>query len=192
MFRWIILATATLLSSQVHAGDKIKFDGICRLSVDYKQWSGVAISRTQILTVAHHDETGIVRAEFAETEHGSFNRIGVKARIIRSNRKADLSLIEYDCPEWAEVKVYPVRKLQSKAVSIRGYVESSPREDKTTLLRIGIVDGYQVNTFSGTGIPGMSGSGVLSDDSTVGIQFGGDKTTVDTVTSETIQEFLKR
>lgn len=168
-----------------------EFDGICRLTVEGKQWSGVAISTTQILTVAHHGETGIVRAEFAEKEHGSFNRLGVQAKIIRSNKLADLSLLEYNCPQWAAVKVYPVKRLKPAVVSIRGYVGSSPRFNDATLILKGSVDGYPVNTFSGEGIAGMSGSGVLCDGFTVGIQFGGNRTTVDAVSIETIEAFLK-
>jgi hypothetical protein len=103
------------------------FDGVCRLSVDGKQWSGVAISDTQILTVGHHGETGIVRAEFAETEHGSFNRIGIQAKILRTHRKADLSLLEYYPPSWAKIRSYQVQDRKSDRVRIRGYVNASPR-----------------------------------------------------------------
>lgn len=168
-----------------------EFDGICRLTVEGKQWSGVAISSTQILTVAHHGETGIVRAEFAEREHGAFNRLGVQAKILRSNKLADLSLLSYNCPSWAAVKTYPVKRLKPAKVSIRGYVQSSPRFNEAAWIQRGIVDGHSVNTFSGEGIAGMSGSGVLCDGFTVGIQFGGNRNTVDAVSIETIEAFLK-
>ena len=105
-----------------------EFDGICRLSIDGKQWSGVAISKTRILTVAHHNETGIVRAEFAEKQHGAFNRLGIQAKILKSNKLADLSLVEYNCPQWAAIKTYPVKRLKPARVSIRGYVQLSPRD----------------------------------------------------------------
>jgi len=169
-----------------------EFDGICRLSIDGKQWSGVAISKTRILTVAHHNETGIVRAEFAEKQHGAFNRLGIQAKILKSNKLADLSLVEYNCPPWAAIKTYPVKRLKPARVSIRGYVQSSPRDYSGDLITDSAsADGYNLLEIKTEAIGGMSGSGVLCDGFTVGIQFGGNRTTVDAVSIETIEAFLK-
>ena len=169
------------------------FDGVCRLSVDGKQWSGVAISDTHILTVGHHGESGIVRAEFAETEHGAFNRIGVQAKILRTHKKADLSLLEYYPPRWAKIRSYPVKDRKSDRVRIRGYVITSPRTHEGSVSKgpVYSVDGFQVLTVETAAISGMSGSGVFADDGIVGIQFGGNRDSTDAVTVETIRMFLK-
>jgi hypothetical protein len=169
------------------------FDGVCRLSVDGKQWSGVAISDTHILTVGHHEETGIVRAEFAEGEHGAFNRIGIQAKVLRTHRKADLSLLEYYPPRWAKIRSYPVKDWKPDRVRIRGYVSTSPRVQDCTVSMgpVATVDGFTVLTMKGTAVSGMSGSGVFADDGIVGIQFGGNRDSIDAVTVETIQMFLK-
>jgi hypothetical protein len=170
-----------------------EFDGVCRLSVDGKQWSGVAISDTHILTVGHHEETGIVRAEFAEGEHGAFNRIGIQAKVLRTHRKADLSLLEYYPPRWAQIRSYPVKDWKPDRVRIRGYVSTSPRVQDCTVSTgpVATVDGFTVLTMKGTAVSGMSGSGVFADDGIVGIQFGGNRDSIDAVTVETIQMFLK-
>lgn len=170
-----------------------QFDGICRLTVEGKQWSGVAISTTQILTVAHHDETGLVRAEFAEKEHGAFNRLGIQAKIIRSNKLADLSLLEYNCPHWAAVKVYPVRRLKPATVSIRGYVQSSPRNylDKPLITGSASADGYNLLEIKTEAISGMSGSGIFADGYVIGIQSCGGKESTFAADMDSIEAFLK-
>jgi hypothetical protein len=194
IFTWIaliVLAIFCLTHDVTVFGQE--FDGICRLSVDGKQWSGVAISDTQILTVGHHGETGIVRAEFAEAEHGSFNRIGIQAKILRTHKRADLSLLEYYPPSWANIRSYQVQDRKADRVRIRGYVNASPRVQDC-----GVstgpkyqVDGFTVLTMDGEAISGMSGSGVFADGGIVGIQFGGNRDSIDAVTVETIQMFLK-
>ena len=166
------------------------FDGVCRLSVDGKQWSGVAISSTQILTVGHHGETGIVRAEFVGLK--SDDSIGISAKILKTHKLADLSLLEYKCPSWAAVRSYPVSRKQFKRVKIRGFTSDILRELDVDLLRSDtVVDGFKVHTFKGKAWSGMSGSGALADGETVGIQFGGNRDSIDAVTVETIQMFLK-
>ena len=172
----------------------IQFDGICRLTTSAgKQWSGVAISTTQILTVAHHDETGLVRAEFAEKEHGAFNRLGIQAKIIRSNKLADLSLLEYNCPQWAAVKVYPVKRLAPARVSIRGYVQSSPRNylDKPLVTGSASADGYNLLEIKTEAISGMSGSGIFADGYVIGIQSCGGKESTFAADMDSIEAFLK-
>lgn len=171
----------------------VQFDGICRLTVEGKQWSGVAISTTQILTVAHHNETGLVRAEFAEKEHGAFNRIGIQAKIIRSNKLADLSLLEYNCPQWAAVKVYPVKRLKPATVSIRGYVQSSPRNylDKPLITGSASADGYNLLEIKTEAISGMSGSGIFADGYVIGIQSCGGKESTFAADMDSIEAFLK-
>lgn len=170
-----------------------EFDGICRLTVEGKQWSGVAISKDRILTVAHHNETGIVRAEFAEKEHGAFNRLGIQAKIIRSNKLADLSLLEYNCPQWAAVKVYPVKRLAPAKVSIRGYVQSSPRNylDKTLIEGSASADGYNLLEIKTEAISGMSGSGIFADGYVIGIQSCGGKESTFAADMDSIEAFLK-
>jgi hypothetical protein len=169
------------------------FDGICRLSIDGKQWSGVAISSTQILTVAHHNETGIVRAEFSEKEHGAFNRLGLQAKILKSNKLADLSLLEYNCPPWAAIKIYPVKRLKPATVSIRGYVQSSPRNylDKTLIERSASADGYNLLEIKTEAISGMSSSGIFAGGYVIGIQSCGGKESTFAADMDSIEAFLK-
>jgi hypothetical protein len=176
-----------------HAAFGQEFDGICRLSIGGKQWSGVAISSTQILTVAHHNETGIVRAEFAEKEHGAFNRLGLQAKILKSNKLADLSLLEYNCPPWAAINVYPVKRLKPATVSIRGYVQSSPRNylDKTLIEGSASADGYNLLEIKTEAISGMSGSGIFAGGYVIGIQSCGGKESTFAADMDSIEAFLK-
>jgi hypothetical protein len=194
IFTWIaliVLAIFCLTHDVTVFGQE--FDGICRLSVDGKQWSGVTISKTRILTVAHHNETGIVRAEFAEKQHGAFNRLGIQAKILKSNKLADLSLLEYNCPQWAAIKTYPVKRLKPARVSIRGYVQLSPRDYSGDLVTDSAsADGYNLLEIKTEAIGGMSGSGVFTDDGhVIGIQSCGGKESTFAANTETIEEFIK-
>jgi hypothetical protein len=192
-FAFQVMLIAALILALVDHCNGQEFDGVCRLSVGGKQWSGVAISEDRILTVAHHGETGIVRAEFAETEHGAFNRIGIQATILKSNRKADLSLLGYSSPKWAKIRTYQVKARKSDRVRIRGYVGMSPRIYEGDVSKRGpyMVEGFRVLTIDCPAVSGMSGSGVFADEGIVGIQFGGTRDHTDAVTVETIQMFLK-
>ena len=168
------------------------FDGICRMTCNGKQWSGVAISDHEILTVAHHEETENIRAEFPERGHGAFERLGLKATIIRANTAADLSLLHFKCPSYATIKTYKVSAGQAESVLIRGYVGDQPMMMKTSILPIeDSLDGYKILTMNGLAISGMSGSPVTTDDILVGIQFGITKTNTNAVTADTIIQFLE-
>lgn len=172
-----------------------EFDGICRLIASgengYKKtWSGVAISSTEILTVAHHGETGIVRAEFPE-KHGEFTRLGVKARVLRSDKGKDLSLLSYEAPSWASVRAYEGVSLPDR-VTIRGFVGDEPVTLQCPVfVRNRTVTGYRVETLSGRAIQGMSGAPLLTDEGIAGIQFGGTPELIDAVSVDTIRLFLE-
>lgn len=169
-----------------------QFDGICRLSCNGAQWSGVAISTTEILTVAHHGQTTGIRAEFPERGYGAFTRLGIESTLIRDNKQADLSLLSYNCPEYATIKVYDVADDEFTDVLIRGYVKEQAKQMRTTLLHRKMdLGGYRVLSFNGVAIPGMSGSPVTTpDDVIIGIQFGITETETHAVQAATILEFL--
>ena len=159
-----------------------------------KQWSGVAISDRLILTVAHHEETGEVFAEFPEGQHGNSTRIRVPARVLRSNVLADLCLVEYKCPAWATVKTYPVKRLKRQKVTVQGYAKDNPTVVADAPIVTGeafIAEGFVMDAYSKQGIVGMSGSPALIDGSIVGIQSLGSPTHLYCVQAETIEAFLK-
>lgn len=176
-----------------------EFDGVCRLSGPTAQWSGVAISDTQILTVAHHNQTGDLRAEFPEGSHGSFNRVGVKARVIRSDSRKDLSLLSYEAPAWLKIKSYPISREKGKG-RVRGFIGDQPLTSPVRVIRTdGMVNGYSVISMKAPDLEyldtlsGMSGSPILTDKGVRGIQFGQVQAekTVEVVSIETILLFLE-
>lgn len=172
-------------------------DGICRLSCEGSTWSGIAISETQILTVAHHgfDAGKVIRAEFPFGKHGAFERIGVKSTVLRSDTARDLSLLSYSQPVVAKVRCYPVGKslaIGDNAV-ISGYVADQAMVVTCPLRRADLEvtgTGIPIFEFNGVAVSGMSGSGVVRDGYAVGIQFGGDATCLHAVTVESINVFL--
>lgn len=172
-----------------------EFDGLCRMSEGTgKQWSGVAISDSLILTVAHHDERGEVFAEFPEGQHGNATRIRVPAKVLRANALADLCLVEYKCPAWATVKTYPVRRLKRHKVTVKGYIMDKPTVVSDAPIVTGeqfTAEGYVMDVYAKNGLSGMSGSPALMDGSIVGIQSLGSKTHLYCVQAETIEAFLK-
>lgn len=189
-----IFALVAILCSVSHGQD---LDGICRLSCEGTTWSGIAISETQILTVAHHGfESGkVIRAEFAFGKHGAFERIGVKATVLRSDTGRDLSLLSYSHPVVAQVRCYPVGKalLIGDSAVIAGYVADQAMVVTCPLRRTDLEvtgTGIPILDFNGAAVSGMSGSGAVQDGYTVGIQFGGDKTCLHAVTVESIRQFL--
>lgn len=176
-----------------------EFDGVCRLSGPTAQWSGVAISDTQILTVAHHNQTGDLRAEFPEGSHGSFNRMGVKARVIRSDANKDLSLLSYEAPAWLKIRSYPISREKGQGV-VRGFIMDQPLSSPVRVSRTdGSVNGYPVISMKAPDLEyldtlsGMSGSAILTDKGVRGIQFGQVQAekTVEVVSIETILLFLE-
>lgn len=193
--KWgLIIAAILLLLTGVFIGSVFcqNFDGICRMSCNGKQWSGVAISDHEILSVAHPEETKSIRAEFPERGHGAFERISVEATVIRADKDADLTLLTYKRPSYATIRTYRVSGGEFKDCQIRGYVGDTPMTMKTSLLsRDEVVDGYAVLTMQGRAIFGMSGSPVTADDVVVGIQFGITATETNAVSAETIIKFLE-
>mgnify|MGYP003441809086 CR=1 FL=1 len=170
-------------------------DGICRLSCEGSTWSGIAISETQILTVAHHgfDAGKVIRAEFPFGKHGAFERIGVKSTVLRSDTARDLSLLSYSQPVVAKVRCYPVgEKCEIGTVSrISGYVNDEAMFVDCPLRRTDLeVSGIVIHDYNGVAVMGMSGSGVVVDGVVVGIQFGGNKTCLHAVSVDSIRAFL--
>lgn len=189
---WFIAIVFMLLGIIIGSVFCQDFDGICRMTCNGKQWSGVAISDHEILTVAHHEETENIRAEFPERGHGAFERLGLKATIIRADSSADLSLLSYKCPSYATIKTYKVSAGNVEDVLIRGYVGDQPVMMKTSILPIDdFLDDHKILTLKGLAIVGMSGSPVTTDDVLVGIQFGITKTNTNAVTADTIIQFLE-
>lgn len=172
-----------------------ELDGICRLSSSGKQWSGVAISDSRILTVAHHglNQGDTIRADFGIGSHGSFDRVSLKAKLIKSDRRRDLSILEYSRKGFA-VRSYPIgRECSTGDVAlIAGYVHDGPMIVHCRLTSKDTeVDAIKVLEFKGQGVSGMSGAPVLFGGRTAGVQFGGSSTVINAVTVEAIREFLE-
>jgi hypothetical protein len=169
-----------------------EFDGICHLSSNGAQWSGVAISQTEILTVAHPEPTENIWASFPRKTHGSNERISLKCRVIRANKIADVAIISYNCPDSWVVKTYELSDAKPDVVAIRGYV----RDDAMIVQGVSVVpinatgDGFSLITLNTPAIHGMSGSGIFSGDKIVGIQScGSDRTYAADI--KTIRKFLE-
>lgn len=170
-------------------------DGVCRLSSLGKQWSGVAISDDKILTVAHHglNPGDTIRADFGIGSHGSFERVSLKARLIKSDVRKDLSVLEYGRSGFV-VKSYPIGRECSRGdvVRIAGYIHDEAMQLSCQLVSLDTeVDMIQVLELRGQGVSGMSGAPVLFDGRTAGIQFGGGSTVINAVKVEAISEFLE-
>lgn len=192
MFRQVMFALAMVLTSQAFAGEKLKFDGICRItSLDGKQWSGVAISDSQIVSVWHHGETGEVFVEFAQDKHGNKTWIRVPAQIKKLHKRADLSIIEFTCPDYVELTTYKIKKRSGRTVTIKGYVNQVPMVVRdTTLVRDSDTsDGFRLDRFDAPGLSGLSGAGAFDGVEVVGIQTAGANQLL-TVPGETVLEFI--
>lgn len=169
-----------------------EFDGICHLSSNGAQWSGVAISRTEILTVAHPEPTENIWASFPRKTHGSSERISLKSRVIRANKIADLAIISYNCPDKWVIKTYELSDERPEVVAIRGYV----RDDAMITQGVSVVpinatgDGFSLITLNTPAIHGLSGSGIFSGEKIVGIQSCGMERTY-AADIKTIRRFLK-
>jgi len=169
-----------------------EFDGICHLSSNGAQWSGVAISSTEILTVAHPEPTENIWASFPRKTHGSNERISLKCRVIRANKIADVALIQYNCPaEWV-IKTYELSDENPETVVIRGYV----RDDAIITQGVSVLpinatsDGFNLMTLNTPAVHGLSGSGIFSGEKIVGIQSCGQERTY-AADIKTIRRFLK-
>ena len=178
------------------------FDGACLLVTQNMQWSGVAISPTEILTVAHHGLSvgSEIQADFPEHKHGGSTRVSLKARVKKINKRADICLLEYKAPEWACIKQYrvPVENpltTRGRKVRIHGYVNHQPMFIEPEFERGDVyvtgAEDIAVNQFIAQAVEGMSGSPILIGDTLVGIQFGGGKKDLHAASVKTIQEFLK-
>jgi hypothetical protein len=178
------------------AEEKIKFDGICRItSVDgvrEKQWSGVAISETQVVSVWHPEEAGEVFLEFAEQKHGSKTRIRIAANVRKLNRRADLALIEFKVPRYVKIATYKVKRRDASKVTIRGYVNQTPMviKDASLVRDTDTSDGFRLDRFDAPAMSGLSGSGAFEDpEFVVGIQTAGNDQLL-TVPGDVVLDFI--
>lgn len=185
-----VVAVVALLCS-VAVGQE--FDGICHLSSEGSQWSGVAISRTEILTVAHPSPTENIWASFPRIAHGANDRVSIKCRVLRANKVADLAVIQYDCPKTWIVKTYDLADERPSVVDIRGYMQMEavvvngayvfPIESR--------IDGYSLLQLRTVARHGLSGAGAFNAANEVtGIQSGGSKEHTFCADVKTIRQFL--
>lgn len=176
----VIIVVSLFISSKAYCQE---FDGICRLTTENKQWSGVLIEQG-VLTVSHPQEENCV----AIFDDGTY-LIGTKCRRLKENKLADIALYDCQIPNYVRVKRHSLKKA-SKDVKIIGYVGLTRVIRTGQFSYHGTVDGYPIVGYNCEATSGMSGSPVFGDGVT-GIQFGGVKTSTATVSYETIQEFLK-
>lgn len=187
MIRYLLILFS--LTSMAHAQD---FEGICHLSCRGMQWSGVAISQTEILTVAHPEPTEDIWIAFPLRRHDAETRIAVKGRVVRANKLADLAIVHYNCPSTWVVKTYQLSRNPTTVADIRGYVV----DDSVSVNGVQVLpdtydsDGYTLIGLQTPARHGLSGSGIFSGSSFIGIQScGGDVTYA--VDAQTIQSFLE-
>jgi|688.fasta_scaffold228362_2 hypothetical protein len=176
----VLILIFSLLSSHVVAQE---FDGICRIATNDKQWSGVLIEQG-VLTVAHPDEQKCVAYFENDTEI-----IGVKIKLAKQNKIADIALYECAVPTYVKIKRHKLSK-EGKSAKIIGYIGGNRVERNGGFLYNGTVDGYPIIGYSCEATSGMSGSPVFFGDVVTGIQFGGGPSSTDTVSYDTVINFL--
>lgn len=170
----LLLALIIFLGQSCVFGQDL--DGICRITwqqdSETREWCGVAISDTQVLSCGHHGVTGPVRLEFCVGKHGESTRVSVPGVVYRSDVARDLSLIRYEAPTWAKVKVYRVGRLQGRA-AVRGFLRGSCAVREGLPGRQGgKVDGFEVVELRVACEQGLSGSPLVEDQTVGGILIG--------------------
>lgn len=200
------IIAAILILQSIAIAEEIQFDGICRISSSNgKQWSGVAVSDSQIVSVWHPEEYGDIAIEFSEAHHGNTTRLRVSGKVTRVNRYADLSVITFKRPPYVKLRHYKIGNRNGDIVRIAGFVLDAPVVvDNATIVKVKftdsngavslqeeivVSDGYRLDRFNVPGRAGMSGSPALENDIVVGIQTAGERRVL-TVPSDTVQKFL--
>ena len=184
-----------LLLVQPALAQTVELDAPCLIYKAEEQersdWCGVAISRTTILSCGHHRKTGDVRVEFPVGRYGSAERISFPARVVRLDQKRDLSLISYEAPEWASVRLVKLGQVKGPA-EVRGFLRGSVASRRGNLGRTDLkVDGFPVVEIVTTCESGMSGSPLIEGDTLGGILIGSGGGVSHMVDPETIEKFLE-
>lgn len=154
-------------------------------------WCGVALSRTTIVTCAHHGKTGDVRVEFPVGRYGSANRVSLPGRIVKSDKVKDLSLITYEAPAWAVVRRVRIGRVKGQP-ELQAFLRGSVASRRPKLGRTGlVVDGFPVVEILADCDSGMSGSPLIEGDILGGILIGSGGGVSHMVDPETIRGFLE-
>ena len=154
-------------------------------------WCGVAISRTEILSCGHHRETGDVRVEFPLGRYGSTERLSLPATVVKLDQKKDLSLIRYEAPEWASIRLVKPGRVKGPS-EVQGFLRGSVASRKGLLGRADLqVDGFPVVEIVAVCESGMSGSPLIEGDTLGGILIGSGGGVSNMVDPETIKKFLE-
>ena len=154
-------------------------------------WCGIAVSRTVIVSCGHHGKTGDVRVEFPIGRYGSAERVSLPAKVVKLDRKRDLSIISYEAPPWASVRLVRIGRAKGP-VEVRGFLRGSHAFRKTKVGREGlIVDGFPVVEILTDCESGMSGSPLMEGDTLGGILIGSGGGVSHMVDPETIKEYLR-
>jgi hypothetical protein len=177
--------------------ETFKADGVCRIRVGDNTWSGVAISESLVLTVAHHDETEGFFVEFPSS-FGSSTYARVSAELISSNKDADLSVLQINPPELVTVQPYSLSSLPEDAIELPGYLSGKDPKNISirNLRRIVKAGGFDFDTYLGAGIVspqfGMSGSPLLTKEKQIaGLQSGGKGGEIVAIKLDTIRKFME-
>lgn len=171
-------------------------DGVCRIRVGENTWSGVAIAKDLVLTVAHHHETEGFFVEFPYS-FGSSNYARVSAQLVSSNTDADLSVLRINPPDLVIVQPYLLSSLPEDAIELPGYLSGKdPKKLSIRNLRKIVRDnGLDFDTYLGAGISspqfGMSGSPLLTKEKQIaGLQSGGKGGEIVAIKLDTIRQFV--
>lgn len=168
-------------------------EGVCRITAGNSHWSGVVIGPGKILTCAHHKSKGPFKAEFRRG--AGLDYVSVTCELVKSNEAMDLSLLKFDTKETVKPRIYKLRKAAPNR--IWGFLHgTTPKTFKVTPGATNYsMEGRDIIDMTGEGITspqhGMSGSPVFADWDVVAIQFGGNGSSINAVSYDTIQEFLK-
>jgi hypothetical protein len=162
---------------------------VIALSGPSSRWSGVAITRQQILTCAHHGEATGITAEI------DGRRIG--CAVIRSDARLDLCLLQVS--ELLPVASGAMLAKRSEPAYLAGYLRGVdpfllPVQTRDGVARITgvrvlpLVSGQRPDSLSG-----MSGGPVFDSAGNVcGILRCADKSTADAADLDAIEDFLRR
>ena len=171
-------------------------DGICRITWQHdnesREWCGVAISDTQVLSCGHHGVSGPVRLEFCVGKHGESTRVSVPGTVYKADVARDLSLVRYEAPDWAKMKVYRVGRPKGQA-AIRGFLRGSCEVREGSPGRQGgKVDGFEVVELKVVCEQGLSGSPLVEGQTVGGILIGSGGGVSHLVDPGTIERWVER
>jgi hypothetical protein len=133
-----------------------------------------------------------VRLEFCVGKHGESTRVSVPGTVYKADVARDLSLVRYEAPDWAKMKVYRVGRPKGQA-AIRGFLRGSCEVREGSPGRQGgKVDGFEVVELKVVCEQGLSGSPLVEGQTVGGILIGSGGGVSHLVDPGTIERWVER